>query len=83
MSKPVPLGRTAQWLAELLRPHTPFAEAIVRRQAERAGLSVATMSDADLKRIIALVLAASGPFVDPPALAAIRRALDEKSRLGG
>jgi hypothetical protein len=63
---------TARRLIDELRPHTPFAEAIVRRQAERAGVPVDTLSDADLPRVVPLVVAAASGFVDPVVLARLR-----------
>jgi hypothetical protein len=66
------MSPTAARLVEELQPHTPFAAAIVRRQVERAGLSVASVSEADLPRVIPLVVAASSAFVEPPVLARLR-----------
>lgn len=66
---------TAQQLIDLLRPHTPFAEAIVKRQVERAGLSLAAVTESDLSALAPLVFAASSVFVDPPAREALKRAL--------
>jgi hypothetical protein len=63
---------TASHLVESLKPHTPFAEAIVRRQVERAGLRLEALADADLPRLIPLILAAAGPFVDPIVLARLK-----------
>jgi hypothetical protein len=71
----VPVSPTAARLVDLLRPHTPFAEAIVRRQAERAGLSLPTLQEADLAKLGPLVYAASSVFLDPPARELLRRAL--------
>lgn len=64
---------TARRVVEVLAPHTPFAEAIVRRQAERARLSMGTLSEADLPRLVPLVVAAATGFVDPEIIARLRR----------
>lgn len=66
------MSPTAARLVDLLRPHTPFCEAIVRRQAERAGLSVATLSEQDVAKLGPMILAAAAVFVDPAALATLR-----------
>jgi hypothetical protein len=66
---------TAERLVDLLRPHTPFAEAIVRRQAERAGVSLQNLREADLAKLGPLVYAASAVFLDPPARELLRRSL--------
>lgn len=66
---------TAQRLVDLLRPHTPFAEAIVRRQAERAGLALNAVREEDLPKLGPLVYAASSVFLDPSARDLLRRAL--------
>jgi hypothetical protein len=64
---------TARRLIEELRPHTPFAEAIVRRQAERAGLLIHSLSASDLPKVVPLILAAATGFVDPAVIIHIRR----------
>ena len=66
---------TARRLIDLLRPHTPFAEAIVKRQVERAGLSCAAVVEADVAVLGPLIFAASSVFLDPPARDALRHAL--------
>ena len=63
---------TAERLAAELRPHTPFAEAIVRRQSERAGVSPGSMTEQDLQKVVPLVIAAASGFVDPSVVARIR-----------
>jgi hypothetical protein len=67
-----PFSAAAIRIVEILRPHTPFAEAIVRRQSERAGLSVAALTPEDAPKIIPLVVAASHAFVDPSVIAELR-----------
>jgi hypothetical protein len=67
------LAPTAQRLLDELAPHTPFAEAIVRRQAERAGLRLEELTDAHLPHIVPLIVAASSAFVDPHVLARLRK----------
>jgi|HubBroStandDraft_1064217.scaffolds.fasta_scaffold92257_2 hypothetical protein len=64
----VPLSPVASRVVDELKAHTPFAEAIVRRQAERAGVNVATMSPGDLTKVMPLILAASTGFVEPDVL---------------
>ena len=59
----------------LLLPLTPFAEAIVKRQAERAGLSLATLTEADLKILGPMIVSAAAVFVDPDALLTLKRQL--------
>ena len=66
---------TARQLIDLLRPHTPFAEAIVKRQIERAGLSLAYVTEGDLAVLAPLIFAASAVFLDPPARDALKRSL--------
>lgn len=66
---------TARRLIDLLRPHTPFAEAIVKRQVERAGLSCANVEETDLPVLGPLIFAASSVFLDPPAREALKHAL--------
>ena len=69
------MSPTASMLVNLLRPHTPFAEAIVRRQAERLGLSCEALTEADLPRIGPMIVTAASMFLDPPALALIKASL--------
>lgn len=69
------MSPTASRLISLLRPHTPFAEAIVRRQAERLGLSYESLDEADLPRIAPMIVTAASMFLDPPALALIKASL--------
>lgn len=66
---------TATWLIGLLAPHTPFGEAIVRRQAERIGKTLATLEVGDVPRMGPLIVVAAGVFLDPPALATVTAAL--------
>lgn len=70
---------TAAWLIALLTPHTPFGEAIVRRQAERIGKSLATVEPGDVARMGPLIVVAAGVFLDPPALASVNAALRTRS----
>lgn len=67
------LTSTAQRLVDLLSPHTPFAEAIVRRQAERAGKSLSSLEEGDLPEVVPLIETAAQHFVDPPVLAQLKR----------
>lgn len=69
------MSPTASRLINLLRPHTPFAEAIVRRQAERLGLSYEALEEPDVPRIAPMIVAAASMFLDPPALALIKASL--------
>jgi hypothetical protein len=62
------LSETARRIVDELRPHTPFAEAIVRRQAERAGLRIESLTDHDLSKLMPLIIAAASGFVDPSVL---------------
>ena len=66
---------TAQRLVALLLPHTPFAEAIVKRQAERAQLSLATLDESHVPTLAPLLFAASSVFIDPAAREALKKAL--------
>jgi hypothetical protein len=67
------VSETAAWFIALLRPHTPFAEAIVRRQAERAGTSISKLTWAHLTTVGPMVFAAAQMFVDPAKLGNLRR----------
>lgn len=67
------LSATAVHLITLLQPHTPFAEAIVKRQAERAGLDLARLHDEHLATLGPMIVKAAATFVDPGALAQIKR----------
>jgi hypothetical protein len=67
------LSSTALRLVEALRPHTPFADAIVRRQAERAGVPLGSLSEEDLPNIVPLIVAAASGFVDPMVIARLKR----------
>jgi hypothetical protein len=69
------LSAAALRIVEILRPHTPFAEAIVRRQSERAGLSAAKLSREDIPKVVPLVIAASLTFVDPNVIAQLKAIL--------
>jgi hypothetical protein len=66
---------TAARLIAILAPHTPFAEAIVRRQAERAGRSLADLGEGDLPKIGVLLVSAAAVFVDPRTLEKLKRAV--------
>lgn len=65
-------SETAAWLIGLLRPLTPFAEAIVRRQAARAGIPVSQLGAEHLAEIGPMILSAAQMFVDPGKLAGLR-----------
>jgi hypothetical protein len=65
---PEPLSPLARRVVDELKPHTPFAEAIVRRQAERTGTPIATLAESDLAKILPLIIAASTGFVEPSVL---------------
>ncbi len=75
-STPAPQNPIARQLVEVLRPHTPFAEAIVRRQAERAGVTLTALCADDLTRIVPMILSAAHVFVDGAALVSLRKALE-------
>ncbi len=77
MSSEVP-NELAQRLIDRLKPHTPFAEAIVRRQAERAGLSLAKLSDEDIDQLFPFIVAAASTFVDPSVIANLKLIYDRK-----
>lgn len=68
----------AQRLIDLLKPHSPFAEAIVRRQAERAGISLKTLNDGDMEKLFPLIVAAASTFVDPSVIAHLKLIYDRK-----
>jgi hypothetical protein len=69
---PAAKSETAQRIVRLLEEHTPFAEAIVRRQTERAGIPFETLGDGDLPRVLPYVVAAASSFVDPEVLARLK-----------
>lgn len=69
------MSPTASRLVNILRPHTPFAEAIVRRQAERLGLSYEALDEPDVPRIAPMIVAAASMFLDPPALVQVKASL--------
>lgn len=69
------LSSTAARVVSLLNPHTPFAKAIVRRQSERIGRTLATLRAEDLPKLAPLVIAAASVFVDPSELASLRARL--------
>jgi hypothetical protein len=71
-SSPIAFSAVALSIVRVLAPHTPFAEAIVRRQAERLGISPEAVSPADLPRLVPLVIAASQAFVDPVVIEALK-----------
>jgi hypothetical protein len=62
-------------LIAVLAPHTPFAEAIVRRQAERAGRNLGSLDSADLPKVGPMIVAAASVFLDPDALESLKVAL--------
>jgi len=67
------LSPAAERIVGTLKPYTPFAEAIVKRQAERAGLDVASLRDDQVERLAPMILAAAKMFLDPVQLAALKR----------
>ena len=69
-----PTSATLRILA-LLRPLTPFADAIVKRQAERAGLDPAKLTERDLTTIGPMIVKAAAVFVDPMGLTTLKREL--------
>jgi hypothetical protein len=71
--KPDDFSATAAQILAVLAPETPFAEAIIRRQAERLGLSVNALALTDLPRIVPLIIAASQAFVDVSVLASLKQ----------
>jgi hypothetical protein len=75
VESPPSRSATSARLIDLLAPHTPFAEAIVRRQAERAGLSLTLLGEADLPTVGPMIIQAAGLFLDPEVLAQLRAAL--------
>jgi hypothetical protein len=66
------ISSTAQLLVDALKPHTPFAEAIVRRQCERGGKSIASLTDDDFDAILPLIITAASTFVEPAVIAQLR-----------
>ena len=70
-----PPSETALWLIGLLRPFTPFAEAIVRRQAVRAGIPIAELGREHLGTIGPMIVSAAQMFIDPGKLGHLRRQL--------
>jgi len=69
------MSSTAARIVTLLTPYTPFATAIVRRQSERIGRSLATLQQEDMTKLAPLVLAAASVFVDPSQLGRLRMLL--------
>lgn len=69
------LSTTASRLVALLAPHTPFAEAIVKRQAERAGVKLSSLDREHLEKLGPMIVSAAAMFVDPAALVDLKRQL--------
>jgi hypothetical protein len=69
------MSPTAERLIDTLKPFTPFAEAIVRRQVERAGLDLESFDDGHVERVRPMILSAATVFLDPAQLAQLKRAL--------
>ncbi|MFT3776453.1 MAG: hypothetical protein QM820_64760 [Minicystis sp.] len=67
------VSRTATHLIALLQPYTPFAEAIIRRQAERAGLDLAHLSTEHVATLGPMIVKAAATFVDPSVLERLKR----------
>jgi len=65
-------SETAERLISLLRPYTPFADAIVRRQAERAGIPLHLVTREHLARLTPMIVLAVQTFVDPADLVEIK-----------
>ena len=78
MPAPSDASPTALRLIDLLRPHTPFAEAIVKRQAERAHLTLASIQEHHLAQLGPLIVQASAVFVDPSTRDLLKRALQAR-----
>ena len=74
MSEAAP-SEAARRAIALLMPYTPFAEAIVKRQAERAGLDLRTLDWRELQQVGPMIVKAAAVFVDPGALGELRRHL--------
>ena len=69
------LSPAAERVIGTLKPYTPFAEAIVKRQVERAGLDVASLRDEQVERLAPMILAAARMFLDPVQLSQLKRAI--------
>lgn len=70
------LSATASRLVALLAPHTPFAEAIVKRQADRAGVKLSSLGREHLEKIGPMIVQAAAVFVDPTVLVDLKRQLN-------
>lgn len=77
MNSPDDFSLDARRIVAVLQPYTPFAEAIVRRQAERAGLDPKTLVRIDFTKVVPMIVVATAMFVDPAALIQIKQALAE------
>ena len=71
-SAPEGPSETAERLIALLRPFTPFAEAIIRRQAERAGIPLRLVNREHLTKLTPMIVLAAQTFIDPADLAEIK-----------
>ncbi len=71
-------SETARWVIEILRSCTPFAEAIVRRQAERAGITIATLGPDHLAKVGPMILGAAQMFVEPAKVEQLRRQMERR-----
>ena len=69
------MSPTAERVIGTLKPYTPFAEAIVKRQAERAGLDLASLGEEHVERLGPMIIAAARVFLDPQQLAQLKRAI--------
>lgn len=69
------LSRAAERCLEALRDATPFAEAIVQRQAEHLGYGLDAVPDEAYPTLAARVLMAAKVYLEPTAYARVERAL--------
>jgi hypothetical protein len=67
------MSPTAERVIGLLKPLTPFAEAIVRRQAERAGLDLGALREEHVTRVGPMIVSAAKVFLDPVQLEQLKR----------
>lgn len=69
------LSPTAERLLSALRGLTPFAEAIVQRQAEHLGYTLESVPPEAFKPLAARVLLAARVYLEPTAFAHVEAAL--------
>jgi hypothetical protein len=70
---PSDFSPAARELFDILGPHTPFAESIVRRQVERVRLATDSVARIDLPSLVPLVIAASQGYVDAAVIDELKR----------